>query len=66
MRLITETELIEMERLLAALFHNADRGHERDQIAILHERLLDAYESQRRSRSSADRLRLLSGSQTSQ
>lgn len=55
-----------MERLLAALFHNADRGHERDQIAILHERLLDAYESQRRSRSSADRLRLLSGSQTSQ
>lgn len=55
-----------MERLLAALFHNAGRDHERDQIAILHERLLDAYESQRRSRSSADRLRQLSGSQTSQ
>jgi hypothetical protein len=66
MKLITQTELIEMERLLAALFHDADRGHERDQIATLHERLLDAYESQRRSRSSADRLRQLSGLQTTQ
>jgi len=66
MKPITENELKAMESTLANLFQCAGGEHEQDLIVLLHERLLEEFENQQSTRTSADRLRSLASSADSE